>query len=193
MINLLPPQEKQGLKSIEAQKKIIVIFTYFLFCLIVLISFLFLLNFYVNLKIDESKGIIFMKTEELERYKFNDFKEATIKVNQHLSMIQMFQEQDLSIGPLLQEITDITSQGVSFNSISLRNSSRLIDNEETEQVEKQIFSDFHLIGTAETRDILYAFKKILENQTNFEQVYFAPNSWTKSSDAVFSVTFEVIR
>lgn len=192
MINLLPSYEKHNLRLAEVQIKISVIFTYFLCCLALLIFIFFLLNHYIVLKTIEFDGAVLTRTQELESYQFQDFKEAFTKVNQRLTMIQLFQQDEILISPFFEEIVSLTGQGISFTSIGFTKAVRLIQKQEPEKPVKELYARINLAGISSTREALYSFKKILEAQKHFKRVYFSPDSWTASQNALFSVSFEVI-
>jgi len=192
MINLLPPNEKQELKLQEVQIKISVVFAYFLCCLAFLILVFFLLDYYIVLKTVEFDSAVLAKTKELESYEFQDFKETTTKVNQKLAMIQLFQQDEILISPFFEEIVSLAEQGISFTSVTLTKGTRLVQTEDPDKVIKEVYAAVNLVGIAETREVLYSFKKILENQKHFSEVYFSPDSWTKSKNADFSVNFDII-
>jgi len=190
MINLLPTEEKEELKLIETCKKMSVIFVYFLLCLILFISFLFFLNSYIELEIDELEVLVSMKNKELESYKFQEFKEETLEVNQNLKSISFHQNEEILISSFINEIYKMTPVDIFFESINLEKDSRLIENKDTKQTKKEIFANINLSGSASTREVLYFFKKILESKPYFKEVYFSPDSWTKSKNAEFTVRLE---
>lgn len=190
MINLLPSQEKQNLKLVEAQKRVLIIFGYLLVCLFFLILILFLLNYYISLETTALENLVFTKNVALESYQFQDFREATLKVNQSLAMIEAFSQEEVAIGPFLEEVSALFPEGISFTSISFTKNSRLVENPQTKKVTKQIFANVNLGGVAETREVLYSFKKILEVKDQFQAVYFSPDSWTEPYNAHFSVILE---
>lgn len=192
MINLLPAYEKQELKLEEVQIKISIVFAYFLCCLGLLILIFFLLNHYIVLETVEFDNAVLTKTQELESYQFQDFKEATVKVNQKLAMVQLFQQDEIFISPFFEEVIALTEQGITFTSVSFIKNTRLIPKEEPERPIGELYAGVNLAGIALTREVLYSFKKILEGQKHFQQVYFSPDSWTESQDASFSVNFEII-
>jgi len=190
MINLLPTQEKEALKLIRKYKKMLVIFIYFLLCLSLFIAFLFFLNLYMELEIDGFESRVFIKNKELEGYKFQEFKEETLEINQDLSLISLYQKGEIPVGPFINEIYKITPGDISFEGINLEKDSRLIKNENTQQTKKDVFIVINLSGNATTREVLYSFKKILESKPYFKEVYFSPDSWTRPKDTEFSVRLE---
>lgn len=192
MINLLPPYEKQELKLAGVQVKLSIIFVYFLCCLALLTIIFFFLNYYIVLQIDEFDVVVTAKTQELDSYQFQDFKEATTKVNQKLVMINLFQQDEILISPFFAEIISLAGDGIAFSVVSLTKNTRLVQKEEPGEVFNETYSRVNLLGTATTREVLYAFKQVLENQKHFRNIYFAPNSWTESQNAAFSVSFEIV-
>jgi len=192
MINLLPSNEKQELKLAEVQIKLSVIFAYLLCCLALLVLIFFLLDYYIVLKTVEFDNAVLTRTQELESYQFQDFKEATTEVNQKLAMVQFFQQDEILISPFFEEIVALTEQGIAFTAVILAKDTRLIPKEEPERPIREVYAIINLSGTAETREVLYSFKKILESQKHFSEVYFSPASWTESQNAKFFVNFEII-
>jgi len=191
MINLLPTQEKEELKLLSIYKRISVIFAYFLLCLVMFSSFLFFLNLYIELKIEEFESHIVVKNQELEAYKFQEFKEEILKVNENLNLIGLHQKDEIVMGSFINRIYEITPDNIFFDSINLEKDSRTIVNPNTEQTEKEIFANVSVSGIAHTREDLYFFKKILESNLYFKEIYFSVNSWTQPKDSKFSVGFEV--
>ena len=192
MINLLPPHEKQVLKLVETQKKILVILTHLLLCLIFLAVIIFLSGEYISLKTIELENMVFVRNQELENYRFQDLKEVILEINQSLAKVRLFQREEVRIGPFLEEIVSLAPGGISFKKLTFRKASRIISDQETAKATEQIFASIHLAGTAATREVLYSFKKILEGQEHFQEVYFSPQSWTKPIEALFNVNFEVL-
>lgn len=190
MINLLPTQEKEALALIKRYKKISVIFVYFLLCLILFIAFLFFLNLYIELKIEEVEAQVFIKNQELENYKFQEFKEETIEVNQNLGLISSYQEEEILVSPFINEIYKIAPTDISFESINLEKNSRLVVGPNATEKKEEIFVVINLSGNVSTREALYSFKKILESKPYFKEVYFSPDSWTRPKDTEFSVKLE---
>ena len=50
-----------------------------------------------------------------------------------------------------------------------------------------------LSGFSPTREILLEFKKNLEKEQTFEEIYFSPSNWVKPTDIDFSVNFKIVR
>lgn len=192
MINLLPPPEKQALKLIEVQKRILVILVHFLLCLGFLALILFLLSYYISLKTIEVENMVFVRNQELETYRFQGFKDVTLEINQNLGLIQLFQQEEVRVGPFLEEIVLLAPSGMSFNNLAFRKELRVEQDEESGKAIKQVFADIKLAGTAATREVLYSFKKVLESQEHFQEVGFSPGSWTEPTDAPFNVGFEKV-
>lgn len=192
MINLLPPPEKQALKLIEVQKRILVILVHFLLCLGFLALILFLLSYYISLKTIEVENMVFVRNQELETYRFQGFKDVTLEINQNLGLIQLFQQEEVRIGPFLEEIVSLAPSGLSFNNLAFRRALRTEVDEESGESIKQILAHIQLAGEAATREVLYSFNKTLLEQEHFKQIHFSPDSWAKPTDAHFTVSFEVI-
>ena len=179
MINLLPPNKKQELAA-EKSWKISLILSINLiavavcFCLI-----FFLVNILLSMKIDSQKIIYQQSEKQFSSPKIQALSNNLKILNQTFSRLDNFYQKQFRAAKTLEKISaNIPAQ------ISLTN--LLINPKEKEKTIECI-----LTGFAPTREVLLKFKDDLENNQDFQEIYFPTSSWIKSTDINFTVNFKI--
>ncbi|MBU2578981.1 hypothetical protein KKA09_02595 [Patescibacteria group bacterium] len=204
-INLLPEQEKSELKNKEVLKKISIVMLFVLIATLVLIFALFFLKFFLVAKIESSQKQIFQKEKELKSDLFQNFQKTIEQENQNLFQISIFRQKQILIIPILEKISSlIVSDSIYFTNFSFQKVSKEIKSDNiakqplalkdeaiaTGKGKVQTFGQIHLSGWAKNRQELFYFKKNMEAEKNFKEIYFSPNSWVKPTDISFSLNFQ---
>ncbi len=90
-------------------------------------------------------------------------------------------ERAYNLSEILEKISKILAPGIYLTNLSLNKPSDLQGN----RVEVTIS------GFSETRENLSLFKKNLEEEKDFKDVYFYPSSWIKPTDIDFYLTLKI--
>jgi len=181
MINLLPPLEKDK-TLLESKRRLIIIFwTLVLFSIFCFILVLLSIKFYIQGQVD-SQRIVFNTAEiEFEKSGAQSLHKEINSVNLKLDKLNDFYQNKVYITEILEKISTTLPQGLHLNDLS--SSAFSIDGESGFKVS--------LSGFASNREVLFDFKKNLEKDKSFKQVYFPPINWVKPVDIDFVVTFKV--
>ncbi|MBI3631459.1 MAG: hypothetical protein HY219_01155 [Candidatus Staskawiczbacteria bacterium] len=181
MINLLPPKEKEQL-FLEKNKKLVVILGCILtISLICLALVLFLIKLYVSERVNNQKSILnFIETKN-QAPDFSYYNDLIEKYNTNLIKVNTFYKKEIYFSDVIKTILDVQKpDGLFFNDMSIEN------DKENNKTKVAVF------GTSDTRDNLLIFKNNIESNNKIRNVYFPANSWTKTKDVNFNVTFEIL-
>lgn len=171
MINLLPPSEKNNLEIEKKYRLVLILCSITLFFLIALSLILFSLKIHVAGQ-SESQRIIVTATEKQFQNSQAQKLEADINsINENLVKLDSFYKNQANFTGFLEKISKIVPEGMYLANLSLR--------------QKEV----SLNGYSPTREILFEFKKRLEEEPAFEDVYFPPASWVTPED--FTATFKL--
>lgn len=179
MINLLPPQQKQKLSEEDRLRLILILGILFLSFLASLSLVLLLVKNYTsgdlkeqNIFLAEKERLIFLN-HELEK-EINDS-------NVLLSILNSSYQEKLDLTQVLEKIYQtlpLKTYLINFNFSFL-------------QKEGKGKAQISLAGFSPDRETLLVLKKNLENEKDFSEVYFSPESWVKPTDIIFSVAFKL--
>ncbi len=182
MINLLPPEEKEKL-LLEKKKILITIFLilvlYFLFCLIFI---LFSVKAYSETQLEFQKALLLKTEKGLGDSEIKNFQEKIDKTNSTLTKIDSFYQQQIYFSEILERISKILPP-----EIYLTNFSAVFYTKEKEETGIK----FSLSGFAPARETLIEFRKNLEKEEDFKEIYFPPTNWVKPIDIDFSLSFKI--
>ena len=180
MINLLPPEEKEHL-FLERNKKLVVILGWILIIsLICLTLILFSVKLYILGQVNHQKGILNVTETKYKTSDFLFYNDIVKKYNADLIKANTFYEKEIYFSDAIKTILDIQRpNGLFFNDISMKNS-------EDNKIKTTIS------GISDTRDNLLIFKNNIESNNKIENIYFPPNSWIKTKNINFYVTFEIL-
>ena len=174
MINLLPQEGKIEIFLEETKKLIIVLGVLFFLSIFSLILILLSLDIYFSGRLQIQQ--IFLEIEEgkFEAKGIKDFQDQVKSSNQKLSLLDRFYDQKISLAVVLSKIIKNTPQEIYLTDLSYsKNASQII-----------------LSGFSPSRDTLFQFKRNLEK--DFQNVYFPPESWVKSTNIDFrTVSFQI--
>ena len=173
--NLLPPQTKDELYE-EEIKKMIIIFG--ILILIFLFSFtliLFAINDHISKQIDLKRTVINLEEKNSEAPEIQNLREKIISINRTLSQLDSFYQAQVRLTEIFNKISDILPSQMYLTNFSYQKESAQVS----------------LSGFSPNREILFEFKKTLENE--FPEANFPPQNWIKATDIDFQVNFKITK
>jgi hypothetical protein len=190
-INLLPEIKKKELEMEIVWRKILLCLIFVLLFFGFLIFILFSLKIYIVSQQESLRKTLIEKEKELKSSQFQSFKEIITKTNQDLSKIQKFWQEQILITPLLEKLSGLAPKSIYFTNFTFQRKIQEIKKKEKGKETKEIFAEIHISGFAQNREDLFFFKKNLESQESFQEIYFSPSSWVNPRDIEFSLSFKV--
>jgi hypothetical protein len=175
MINLLPPTEKQNILNEKNLKKIIILGLVLFFSLICFSLMMLFIQFDLNGKLVFQRTILRDKRKEFESSKAKELEGEILYFNKIFVDIQSFYKMQFPLAKTLEKLANLVPDGIKLSNVTFGKENR----------------DFSFVGIAETREILLALKKNLENEKSFQGIYFPPSSWVSPENINFLVKFKV--
>jgi Tfp pilus assembly protein PilN len=175
MINLLPPQQKEELLEEERYNLVLILGILFLIFLICLILILFSIKISISGQLEAQKILLSQEEERFKGTQTQNLEEKIISSNQILSKLSSFYSRQISLTEVLEKISQSLPSGAYLTNFNF--------NSENNQVS--------LSGFSPSREILLEFKKNLEKEENFQEIYFPPSNWVKPTDIDFVVNFKI--
>ena len=188
----MPEKEKRELQVEEIGRKLSLVFLFILMFLLVLIFIVLALKIYILSQAKYSQDILKSREETLRSSQFLNFKQTIEKTNQNLSKIKNFYDKEISLTSILEKLSVLTPSTIYFTNLSFRKIFQEVKDKETGKKELEILAEIHLSGYAKNREDLFFFKKDLEEEDKFEDVFFSPASWVIPNDIDFSLSFKFI-
>lgn len=182
MIDLLPQREKETLTQEENLKLVLILGIIFLISLTSLALMLFSIKTYISGQVEAQK--ILLTQKEQESLQIQELEEKVKESNLILSNLNSFYQESSSVTEILEKISKTLPSGTYLSTL---NFSPLADEEE------KYLAQISLSGFSPNREILLEFKKNLEVQDAFEEIYFPPSNWVKPTDIYFSVKFKILK
>ena len=193
MINLLSPQDKQELKREMIFRKLSAILSLHFICLLFLILAFGFLSAFFSSQTRSLQQMALQREQQLQSVQFQAFKKDIISLNDSLNKLQIFWRKQISVSDFLARFLPLISSDMRLESLSFRLSPKKTSTSQnasaTSTNVQLLCADIRLDGVANSRDGLYEFKKLLERQNDFQDVYFAPSSWAKARYPDFSLSF----
>ena len=181
MINLLPLQEKEKI-LLDRKKRLIIVLSFFaVFFISCLILTLLSVKFYIQGQVEYGKIMIEEMKRRLDQPEYQNIQEKIDEINFTLTQLVDFYRKETCFVGILEKISTTVPKEVYLTSLSTGFYS----------VGEDCGLKFSLSGFTPTREILFNFKKDLERESRFKEVYFPPINWVKPADIDFSVTFKV--
>jgi len=184
MINLLPPQEKEKFLW-QKREKITIIFWFFGFYFsLCLIIFLFLLNLHLENKIETQEKLLERAGRTEERIRIKKLQEEMKNANLVFSDILSFYKKKIYFSEIIEKISKKIPEQLFLTDISITLST-------DQKKEEKRFFRVSLSGFAPNREILFKFKKNLEEEEKIKEVSFPLSNWVKAKDINFFVNFSI--
>jgi len=178
-ISLLPKKEQELLVQEEHWKLTLILGFILLFFLISLALILFSIKTYIGGQAEVQK--ILLAQKEIETPQMEDLEEKIKRSNLIFLNLNSFYETSLNPSEILEKISQTLPSGIYINSFDFNLSGG------------QYLAQVALSGFSPDRETLLEFKKNLESQEVFKEVYFPPSSWVKQSDINFSLNFKIVK
>jgi len=180
MINLLPPKEKIEFFQEETKRLVVIIGSGVLVSLFCLILILFSIKIYISGQAESQKIILLQTEKEFQTSEMKNLQEKIILTNLTLSKLNSFYQEKFYLTKVLERISEILPPGTYLANLSF-----------TPRLGEEFRAEVSLSGFSSSREILFEFKKNLEAQEDFKEIYFPPASWIKPTDVDFSLTFKI--
>jgi Tfp pilus assembly protein PilN len=177
MINLLPQQYKEELKTEDNLKIVIILGTVFLIFLISIALVLFAIKIYIEGQVALVRFLALKEAEKSQVEQAILFREKIKAVSQTISKLDSFYKNKRDAAMILENVIQVLPKGVYLTSLSFRNDMAIIS----------------LSGFSPTRESLLELKNNLEAKKQFSEIYLPPQNWLKSTNIDFTVTFKVSR
>ena len=171
MINLLPFEEKKFLETEKNWRLIIILGSLILMFLICLILILSAIKLSMSGNLRSQQIMIDTEEKELKKPEIQDIQEKIRSVNQNLSKLNTFYQEQVSLTDVFEKISKILSPGMYLNNLAYQKNA----------------SKFSLSGSAPNKETLFEFKKNLEQE--FKEVSLSNQSWIDPAN--FQVTFRI--
>lgn len=178
MINLLPPQQKEELLLRERLNLILILSILISSFLICLALILFLVKIPIERDLEVEK--IYIQEKEREYSQSKSLEEKIKVLNLTLSQLKSFYQNQISLTEILEKISQAISPGIYLTNL---NFSAIEEKEEIGQIS--------ISGLSLTREDLLLFKKNLESEKDFFEIYFPPENWIHSRDIDFNISFKL--
>lgn len=160
----------------KAEQKVFLILALVSVAFLIFIFILLCLKFYVVSQAKAVDALLNQKEKEFAASHFQDYKEIILEVNQALSRVRNFWNQQFFFVPIFEQLIALTPSSIQFESLVLK---------------KQGTNGLaNLSGISSTRGALFYFKENLEGEERFQAIDFLPSSWMLPVNAQFSATFK---
>jgi Tfp pilus assembly protein PilN len=180
MINLLPLEEKNILKSEEKWRLIVLVGILVLIFFLCLLLILYSIKIFVASEAEAQALVIETTGKEFENQETKDLKDKIASTNKNLSKLNDFFQESAHLTDVLEKVSDTLSPGMYLTNFTYQKQT-------TGQVKKL---EVVLSGFAPNTDILFDFRKNLEKV--FATKVDVGDSWIKPADFrfVFNVTLD---
>jgi len=175
MINLLPPQYKAELKEEENWKLTLILSILFLIFLICSALILFSIKISISGQAEAQKILLLQEEKKFEESQIQNLEEKITISNQALLKLNSFYQSQTNLTEILEKISETLPISVYLTTLNFNP------------------AQISLSGFSPTREILLEFKKNLEQEELFEEIYFPPSNWVKPTDIDFSVNFKIVK
>ena len=178
MINLLPLQQKEYLLVQKRLRLVLILEILFLSFLISLALILFWVKISIFRDLEIQKTFL----EEKERMiSINQELEEEIKTaNLSFSNLNSFYRKEGNLTQVLEKTSGTLPSGTYLTGFGFSLAQK-----------KEDMVQISLSGFCPDRETLLTFKRNLENENGFLEIYFPPENWAKPTDINFSVNFKL--
>ncbi|MCK5044470.1 hypothetical protein KAR26_01965 [Candidatus Parcubacteria bacterium] len=183
MINLLPTIEKEKLLQEKNWRLVLILGVSTLFFLVSLTLVLFAIKIHISSQLESQKLFFTEKEKEFQETELYSFRTKIQEVNQTLTNVGFFFQQQDSFVDLFEKICRLLPKGILLNNFSHK---FINDSEEFK-------ADIFLTGVASTQKDLLEFKESLEKEESFADPSLPLSSWMEFSDIDFSLNFKIIK
>lgn len=175
MINLLPPQYKAELKEEENWKLTLILSILFLIFLVCSALILFSIKISISGQAEAQKILLLQEEKKFEESQIQNLEEKITISNQTLLKLNSFYQSQTNSTEILEKISETLPIRTYLTTLNFNP------------------AQISLSGFSPTREILLEFKKNLEQEELFEEIYFPPSNWVKPTNIDFSVNFKIVK
>lgn len=180
MINLLPSQYKKELLEERNYRLVLILGILVLLSFVSLALILFSIKIYISGQVEYQKIILSEAEREFKQSETQNLQEKIALTNLTFSKLNSFYQENLYFTKTLERISKTLPSGTYLTNLSFTPLAR-------EEFQVQI----SLSGFSPSREILFEFKKNLETEKDFQEIYFPPTNWIRPTDINFSLTFKI--
>ncbi len=177
MINLLPPRYQQELRQEENRRLILILGTLLLIFLISVTLILFSVKLYIQGQLESVKVLVDLEEKTLQTSVIQNLRERVNSVNQNLSKLNAFYEEQISSISILEKVFKTLPPEIYLSAFSWQKNT----------------SQVAISGFSPNREVLFLFQKNLEEAKEFGEIRFPTQNWIKPADIDFYVTFKISR
>ena len=179
MLNLLPQKEKEELIQEESFKLILILGVLILIFLICLSLILFSIGISIGGQLAIEKALLSQKETEISHLR--DLEKEIKNLNLTFSKLDSFYQKNPNFVKILEITSKTLPPGTYLTSFNFNLPAK----------DKKYLGEVILNGYSPTREILLEFKKNLEQEELFQEVYFPPANWVEPTDINFTVNFKI--
>ena len=179
MLNLLPQKEKEELIQEESFKLVLVLGILILIFLICLSLILFSIGISIGGQLAIEKALLSQKETEISHLR--DLEKEIKNLNLTFSKLNSFYQKNPNFVKILEITSKTLPPGTYLTSFNFNLPAK----------DKKYLGEVILNGYSPTREILLEFKKNLEQEELFQEVYFPPANWVEPTDINFTVNFKI--
>jgi len=179
MLNLLPQKEKEELIQEESFKLILILGILILIFLICLSLILFSIGISIGGQLAIEKALLSQKETEISHLR--DLEKEIKNLNLTFSKLNSFYQKNPNFVKILEITSKTLPPGTYLTSFNFNLPAK----------DKKYLGEVILNGYSPTREILLEFKKNLEQEELFQEVYFPPANWVEPTDINFTVNFKL--
>ena len=181
MINLLPPQEKEFLKTEIKKRKIFIVWFLFFFFFLCFSLTLLSIDFYIKGEI-EYQNTVMMEIENKEQgVLIKEIIKNTDFFNKIIEKLDSFYLKKTYFSEILEKTAKFLPKDSYLNNISFA----------VKQDKKSTNIEVAVSGFIASRESLFEFKKLLEKENGMQDIYFPPSNWTKPNNIEFFINFKI--
>lgn len=172
-LNLLPPEEKQKIESVQAQRRILSLASAGLTLILIFLAFLSSIWLFLTVQLN-SADLVFKNIQASSQNEVFKKLESEIKqINEKLDRSEALKKGSRHYSFALEKLTELSSYDIKFTSLSVSE------------------NKISLSGLTASREALLAFKDSLSQSPYFDKINMPLSNFLKQTDINFSVSFEI--
>lgn len=176
MINLLPSQKRDELKKAKQSKIVILFGSRIIIALVLLVLLAFSFNIYLKNQLEIGEILIQTEEKTIEFLGIGNIEKEIIEMNRLFSRINIFYGEQPNLTKVLEQISFLRPSGIHLINFSYQ------------KMDSQII----LNGWARDRRSFLEFKKSLEKQENFVNLYSPISNLIMPEDINFHLRFTIV-
>lgn len=181
MINLLPPYEKEKIRSNRIRSACVILtcsVILFFFCIFI---FFATFDIYLGIELRNSKNELKEAEAYYQKDDLKDFKAELASINGDLAQLNKFFTEKIYVSNVLSEFF----KNIEAPQIYLKNVTIFSDKEGKYNIASE--------GIAKKRDDLFYLKKKIESDKFFSDLKFPQENWVKAEDVNFNISVKTVK